>query len=257
MGGKRHNDKNHRVRLLRPDFVAATFGTSMMLGVHFLVLGVWLRGGELEVNALYSACGLSFLGVLEGQLWQVLTHQWFHGGWIHLLVNSFLFCYASVKLSSILNQTKILKLFLLTSVAAGLAHVLSQVYFAQLRSGILVGASGGITGMLLAYFALSPESRMLFLPISARNLAKGFLISSALLFLMTPSLGLPLMASLGKWLSSTFKVEMFQWAHLVHFVGGAVGWVCVERFLPKLISSRDLEQMRQTQDSSLESSRDS
>jgi positive regulator of sigma E activity len=85
---------------------------------------------------------------------------------------------------------------------------------------------------------------MIILNISARNLSKGVLVSSALLFLMTPWLGIPLFADLGRWLESALGNFIFQTAHLVHFVGGILGWVLIVRFLPRLLSSDDLARMR-------------
>ena len=103
-------------------------------------------------------------------------------------------------------------------------------------------------GMLLAFFALSPDSKMLFLPVSARNLGKGVLISSAFLFLVTPGLNLPLMSNLGLWLEGAFGPILFQMAHLAHFIGGLLGWVMIPRFFPRLLTSEDLIRMRNEQE---------
>lgn len=250
MGNRRR--QHDRVVLQPLGRNVATLGVLLMLLVHLVVLGVWALMGNEAINAVYHEGGLSWAGVREGRVWQLVSHQWLHGGWFHLLANAFLFYYASARLSHIFGNSKILQLFLLTSVAAGLAHLASQIMVPSLRGGILVGASGGITGMLLGFFALSPQSRMLLLPVSARNLAKGFLISSALLVVMNPALGLPLLGDVGIWISQGFGEEIFQWAHLAHFVGGLTGWLCVERFLPKLLSSSDLEKMRREKEMSAE-----
>ena len=85
---------------------------------------------------------------------------------------------------------------------------------------------------------------MIILNVSARNLSKGVLVSSALLFLMTPWLEIPLLADLGYWLESAVGNFIFRTAHLVHFIGGILGWILVGRFLPRLLSSDDLARMR-------------
>ena len=99
-------------------------------------------------------------------------------------------------------------------------------------------------GLLLGYFAISPDSKMILLKISARNLSKGVLVSSVLLFVMTPWLEIPLLGDLGRWLESAIGPFIFQTAHLVHFVGGLLGWVLIGRFFPRLLSTDDLIRMR-------------
>ena len=99
-------------------------------------------------------------------------------------------------------------------------------------------------GLLLAYFALSPGSRMLLVPVSANNLAKGILVASALLFVATPSLEIPFLSDLGVGLVDLLGPGLFQIAHLLHFAGGLIGWVSIPRFFPKLLTLKDLVRMR-------------
>ncbi|YCM44733.1 rhomboid family intramembrane serine protease [Verrucomicrobiaceae bacterium 227] len=230
--------------LQAPGLNVATLGVLLMLMVQFWIILVWNRGGEEAVNELYREGALSWKGISSGKVWQLLTHAWLHGGWGHFLSNAFLFYYAAARLSHVLGNLKIAGLFFLSSIAAGLAHVLAQAVFPALQGGELVGASGGIMGMLLGFFALSPDSKMLFVPVSARNIAKGFLISSALFSVIQPALGIPLLSEVGLWVSHYFGGEVFRWGHVAHFVGGLVGWTCIGLFFPRLLTSRDLARMR-------------
>lgn len=215
-----------------------------MAGAHILVLLTWYLRGEEAAYGIYENGGLTWAGISAGKVWQFFTHSWLHGGWGHLLANAFLFYYAAARLSHVLSNRRIALLFLITSLVAGLAQVLNQAIFSGLDGGIFVGASAGIMGMLLGFFALSPDSKMLFFPLSARNIAKGFLISSAFFTVVNPALELPLLSSLGTWLGGVFGAEIFRWGHLAHFVGGFVGWTCIGRFLPRLLTSQDLARMR-------------
>ena len=85
---------------------------------------------------------------------------------------------------------------------------------------------------------------MLLIPVSARNLAKGVLISRSFLFIVTPGLNLPLMSDLGKWLEGAFGPFLFQIGHLAHFVGGFLGWALILKFFPRLLTREDLDKMR-------------
>ena len=230
--------------LQSPGWNVATVGVLLMVGAHFTVLLTWLFKGEEAAYGIYQFGGLTWAGVSTGKVWQFFTHSWLHGGWGHLLANAFLFYYAAARLSHVLSDRRIALLFLLTSLSAGIVQVLSQAIFPDLAGGIFVGASAGIMGMLLGFFAISPDSRMLFLPLSARNVAKGFLISSAFFTVVNPALGLPLLSGVGTWLGGFFGGEIFRWGHLAHFVGGLVGWTCIGRFFPRLLTSQDLARMR-------------
>lgn len=244
MHGSDRVKESRWVMLQTPGWNTATLGVAAMILVQLAVIQVWRSAGDGAVERIYFDGGLSLGGISAGMVWQFFTHAWLHGSWSHLISNALLFYYAAARLSHVLSGKRIFVLFLISSVGSGIAHVAAQVIFPALAGGILVGASGGIMGMLFGYFALSPGSRMLFLPISAKNLAKGFLISSAFLFLVTPALEVPLMADLGRWLAGLLGQEIFQWAHLAHFVGALLGWVLIDRFFPKLLTREDLERMR-------------
>lgn len=123
-----------------------------------------------------------------------------------------------------------------------MTHLIAQAFFPSLP--VLVGASGGITGMLLGYFSISPQSRMMLLNVSAGNLCKGVLIASAFLFLVSPDLALPIVSDAGRFLEQVFGPALFRAAHLVHFSGGAMGWFLIGRFLPRLLNRHDLIRMR-------------
>jgi len=236
------------VMLQAPGVNIATFGVLAMICVHLSLILLWQFGYDELVGRIYLGGGLSAEGMASGQIWQLFTHSLLHGPWSHLALNAFLFYYAAARLSHVLSSWRILGLFILCSLGSGLVHVGAQALFPALPQQPLVGASGGIMGMLMAFFALSPDSRMMFLPVSARNLGKGVLISSSLLFLMTPGLNLPLLSNLGLWLESAMGPVLFQVAHLAHFAGGLLGWLMIPRFFPRLLTSEDLVRMRAEQE---------
>ena len=228
------------ILLQAPGRNTATLGSLVFGGVYALVLIVYWVCGQDVVTWVYGTFGLNAEGMVRGEGWRLLTHLFLHGSFPHLLVNVILFYYASARLSHVLTSWRIVALFLVTGLAAGVAQVYCQAWVPGWPEETLVGASGGIMGLLLGWFSMSPGSRMILFHIAARNLARGVLLSSFLLVLMTPSLGLPFFSELGRRLPA----EIFQVAHLVHFVGGIVGWVGIARFLPRLLSASDLAEMR-------------
>ena len=244
---KSDEEKGKWVLLQAPGFNCATIGSVTMIIIHILVMstgGVFPDGAEGGLRSLYIQLGLTWEGVSSGHVWQLFTYFWLHGNWGHLVLNVILFYYSCARLSHVLSSSRILVLFLAVSIGSGLIHISAQAVFDGMPRDPLVGASGGIMGLLLAYFALSPGSRMLLIPVSANNLAKGILIASALLFVATPSLGIPFLNDLGGGLVDLLGPGLFQIAHLLHFSGGLIGWVSIPRFFPKLLTLEDLVRMR-------------
>ena len=240
-------EKGKWVLLQAPGFNCATIGAFAMIFIHIAIVstgGVFPDGPEGGVRSLYIQLGLTWEGVSSSQVWQLFTYFWLHGSWSHLVLNVILFYYSCARLSHVLSSSRILVLFLTVSIGSGLIHIFAQAVFEGMPREPLVGASGGIMGLLLAYFALSPGSRMLFFPVSANNLAKGVLIASALLFVATPSLGIPLLSDLGGGLVGILGTGLFQIAHLLHFAGGLIGWVSIPSFFPKLLTLEDLVRLR-------------
>jgi membrane associated rhomboid family serine protease len=123
-------------------------------------------------------------------------------------------------------------------------HVFAQIFCSGLESYPLVGASGGVMGLLLAMTAYYPDSRMLLIPVSALNLGRGVLLSSFLLFLLTPDLNIPVLSNLGGWLKIVFGQDIFRIGHLFHLGGGVAGLLISGKMLPRLMTLEDLQAER-------------
>ncbi|HMC63008.1 MAG TPA: rhomboid family intramembrane serine protease [Candidatus Solibacter sp.] len=89
----------------------------------------------------------------------VLTSMFLHGGWMHVLGNMWFLWIFGDNIEDILGHGKYLLFYLACGVAAGLAQV-------AVNSGShvpMVGASGAIAGVMGAYMAKFPHSRILSL----------------------------------------------------------------------------------------------
>jgi membrane associated rhomboid family serine protease len=231
------------VMLQAPGLNTATLGVLLMVAIHLMILASYHWGGRELVESIYlDWAGLSWEGVRSGRIWQLVTHAFLHGSLLHLAINALLFYYAAARLSHFMSSWRIAGLFFICAIGSGVAHLVAQSLFPQLS--VLVGASGGITGLLLGFFSISPDSRMMLLHVSAGNLCKGILIASAFLFVVSPDVGFPVVSNLGFLLERIFGPAIFQAAHLVHFTGGIMGWFLIGRFLPRLLNRDDLVRMR-------------
>lgn len=93
--------------------------------------------------------------------WQPLTSQFLHGGWLHLIMNMFFLAAFGVVLESRLGRLGFLALFL----AGGAFAALTQAWVGSLISSYnglapIIGASGSISALMGAAFALHPRANV-------------------------------------------------------------------------------------------------
>lgn len=88
-----------------------------------------------------------------------VTSIFLHGGLFHLISNMWALWLFADNVEDRLGSARFLFLYLLTGVAANLAH-----YFANPASSVpTIGASGAIAGVMGAYFLLYPRARIITL----------------------------------------------------------------------------------------------
>lgn len=140
--------------------------------------------------------------------WQIITHMFMHGGFMHIFFNM----YSLLLVGSILERTigtkKFLIYYFVTGIGAMLIHtgvefLQAEHYLAAIAEGSAsaqvsyynllrtptLGASGAIYGILIGYAMLYPDSilTLIFPPISMR--AKWFVIIFTGIELLTGVLG--------------------------------------------------------------------
>lgn len=96
--------------------------------------------------------------------WQLITYGFVHGGLMHLFFNMFgLYMFGS-EIERVLGARRFLIYYLVSVVGAGLLQMLIMPLLHR-EFGPMVGASGGVFGVLLAFGMLFPQRRvMLLLP---------------------------------------------------------------------------------------------
>lgn len=110
---------------------------------------------QMSVGArLYYVLGLVpalFWGKLF--LWQLVTYIFLHGGLWHLLFNLFALWIFGCEIERYMGSSRFTQYFFITAIGAGICTVL----FTPRLFLPVVGASGGIYGLLLAYAWFFPE----------------------------------------------------------------------------------------------------
>jgi membrane associated rhomboid family serine protease len=99
-------------------------------------------------------------------IWQLATYMFLHAGLLHIALNMLVLWMLGAELERIWGTRYFLKFYFVTGVGAGLLTVLFSLlpfeFAAQLRSSVIIGASGAIYGLLLAYGIYFPD-RPIFL----------------------------------------------------------------------------------------------
>ncbi len=145
--------------------------------------------------------------------WQVVTHMFMHGGFWHIFFNMYtLYMFGSV-VEDIIGSRKFLIYYFVCGLGAAGLHLgveTLQVTFFATALPPVVGASGAIYGVLIAFAMLFPESRLtlIFPPVTMK--ARTMVIVFAAIELFTGVTG--------------FADGI---AHFAHLGGMLFGWLLI------------------------------
>ncbi|MDD3366977.1 MAG: rhomboid family intramembrane serine protease [Sphaerochaetaceae bacterium] len=109
--------------------------------------------------------------------WQVLTYMFVHGGFTHLLFNMLGLFIFGTPVERRIGSKEFLLFYLLTGVLSGVFSLISYVLAGT--NVVLVGASGAIYAILLAFAVLYPTARVFIfgiLPVRAPVLVIGYTV---------------------------------------------------------------------------------
>jgi membrane associated rhomboid family serine protease len=113
---------------------------------------------ELSLDEYSRDYFINLYGVVPAHLRPVtlFTSLFLHGGWSHIIGNM-LFLWAFGKsLEDAMGHTKFLMFYLICGIAAGIAHIIFNLY----TTLPTVGASGAIAGVMGAYLVKFPRARI-------------------------------------------------------------------------------------------------
>ena len=109
------------------------------------------------------------------RVWQLVTYMFIHAGVLHILFNMLALWMFGAELERVWGTRFFLKFFFVTGIGAGMLTVLLSLVpygpVAQLYGSDIIGASGAVYGLLLAYalyFPNRPIYMFLLFPIPAR-----------------------------------------------------------------------------------------
>ena len=111
------------------------------------------------------------------QVWQLITYQFMHGGFYHILFNMFALWMFGSSIEDVFGSKKFLIFYLLAGVSAGLLHLFVSPLLGS-GAAVTIGASGAVFGVLIAYAMFFPDNLIFIyflIPVKAKYLI-GFLV---------------------------------------------------------------------------------
>ena len=220
---------------------------ALVLGIQLLVTVV---GGQDRQPARwwFETFGLSRQEVLAGKIWQIFSYGFLHGGWLHVGLNSLFLLLVGSRIEHMTGRTVMVKATIFGVLGGGVGHLILAP--SSPGAPLLVGLSGGCVALLLLLTTLSPQSRMMPIPISGKSLGLGILTTELVLALADSGLGLPGFSALGNWLDHHGLGSGFQLGHACHFGGGLAGWLFGKWLLRPRITLKRLRRDRERREAS-------
>jgi len=152
--------------------------TLIALNIAVFFVGLAMPGllvpGATSYNEVVAKLGVVPARIIEGEaLYTIFTAMFLHGGFSHLFGNMLYLYIFGDNVEAVMGRARYLVFYLASGVGAVVFHVLSiiampnsMVAAATLQTGInpwlipAIGASGAISGVLGAYFAMFPHSEL-------------------------------------------------------------------------------------------------
>lgn len=175
-------------------------------------------------NNFFAYLALSREGLEHGYVWQLLTYQFMHAGWLHLLLNCWAIFVFGSEMEYLLGGRRFLSLAFASGIVGGIFQVLVAVIWPAHFGGGVVGASACAFGLVAAFATIFPErelTMLIFFIIPVRMRARTLLILSAavaVVLMIFPIMNI---------------------ANAAHLGGMAAGWFYVRKILknPMLIGA--------------------
>jgi membrane associated rhomboid family serine protease len=144
--------------------------TRALILINVLVFFFELMLPEQSIENLFYLFGIvparfthpdwaALAGIPLDDYWPLLTHQFLHGGWLHIIANMWTLWIFGDNVEDWMGPGRFAIFYLLCGVIAGTTHLLTNPD-STIPS---VGASGAIAGVLGAYLLFFPTARLVVL----------------------------------------------------------------------------------------------
>jgi membrane associated rhomboid family serine protease len=196
--------------------VSFTVALLTVNAVIFIVQQASLQypGGLLNQDNYFA---LSVEGLRHYYVWQLLTFQFMHVSWLHIIFNSLVIFFFGRSVETVLGRAHFLALYLVSGVIGGVVQVLFTLGTHSL-DGPVMGASAGASGLIAAFAAIYWTERFTllfyFIPVTMRGKTLLWIsIGMAVVGILTPSNGIANAAHFGGILAGFFYARQVLHGH--------------------------------------------
>jgi membrane associated rhomboid family serine protease len=163
-------------RPLRYRFYNATIA---LIAINVLLFLMMMLSRRMQAWEFMELALIPARVVQDRAWWQVLTYMFVHGGVWHLLFNMLALYMFGLPLERNLGSSEFLLYYLVTGLGSGLA-TLAVNWYSGMEQIPVVGASGAIFGVLLAFATLYPDTRILVFMLFPLRAPMAVLVFAAL-----------------------------------------------------------------------------
>jgi membrane associated rhomboid family serine protease len=198
----------------RISFTVALLIVNAVVFVIQLISANFPHGQEIQDNYFaLSLHGLNNSGGLEhGYVWQLLTFQFMHAGWLHLIFNSLAIFFFGRSVETILGRSRFLAVYFSSGIIGGCVQMLFALWQPDFFGGAVVGASAGAYGLVAAFAVINWTEQftllIYFIPVTMRGKTLLWVsLALVLVGLAIPGSGIANAAHLGGILTGFFCVR--------------------------------------------------
>lgn len=139
--------------------------TTALLVANVAIFFIQILVANLSGFNTYRYFALSLAGLKHGYVWQLLTFQFLHAGFLHLVFNCLGLYVFGRELEEALGRMSYLTLYLTSGVAGGLLQVAAAMVVPHISDapwtaqflGATLGASAGVLGLIAGFAMLAPN----------------------------------------------------------------------------------------------------
>ena len=178
-----------------------------------------LSGARFEDRYL----ALSLEGLKSGFVWEFVTFQFMHAGFMHLLFNSLVIFFFGRSVETAYGHARFLTLYLASGIIGGVVQMLFAQVLPEHFGGSVIGASAGASGLVAAFAVLKWEEPftmiLYFVPVTMRGRTLfGIALGLEVIGILILNRGIANAAHLGGLLTGFF--------HVRHVIQGGWGrWI--------------------------------
>jgi len=160
--------------------------TTIILAINLVMAIILIVTGGFDTENLVKLGALvPILVTEEGEYYRIITAMFLHGGFLHLLSNSFVLYYIGAYMERLVGPKKYLLIYMISGIISSLF-----VLFLASDLSVTIGASGAIFGVMGGLLVLTFLRKEWFSDHTIRTIRQLIIINVVITFLV-PNISIP------------------------------------------------------------------